>query len=48
MPAALNFSVGDGDRGDFGGSGGGVVWAEVGSGEDVAVDEDGVRCLGLR
>ena len=42
-----DFSVGDGDGGDLGGGCGGVVWAEVGAGEDVAVEEDGVGCLRL-
>ncbi len=37
-----DFSVGDGEGGDSGRGGGGVVLAEVGSGEDVAVEEDGV------
>ena len=37
-----DFSVGDGDRGDFGWGCGGVVGAEVGAGEDVAVEVDGV------
>ena len=37
-----DFSVGDGEGGDPGGGWRGVVVAEVGAGEDVAVEEDGV------
>ena len=37
-----DFSLSDGECGDFGRGGGGVVLAEVGAGEDVAVKEDGV------
>ncbi len=42
-----DFSFGDGEGCDFGWGGGGVVCAEVGAGEYVAVDEDGVRGLGV-
>ncbi len=40
-----DFSVGDGEGGDFCWGGGGIVGAEVGAGEDVAVDQDGVGGL---
>ena len=43
-----DFSVGDRYCGDFCRGGGWVVGAEVGAGEDVAVNEDGVRRCGLR
>jgi len=42
-----DFSVGDGEGGDLGGGCGGVAGPEVGAGEDVAVEEDGVGGLGL-
>ena len=41
-----DFSVGCGDGGDVGRGGAGVRLAEVGAGEDVAVDVDGVGELG--
>jgi hypothetical protein len=40
--------VGGGGGGVGGGGGAGAVGAEVGAGEDVAVEKDGIGGLGLR